>query len=961
MHLPSLLTYLDLEVKDPTSLYIVFGSAKCPGTYSARHKELRTPVTIKICSAHQASLVESELECLRSCSSLFITKLVGAYHHKNEIWIVTECSSPSVVDLMSATGPLPENAIACICSAVLRGLDHMHSNHQLHRDVKAANIAVDEFGNCKLSNLGSAAVLRNSIAKRLTMMGSPLWMAPEVVKLNEYDWHADMWSFGITCIEMAEGAPPYSNLESLDAMLAIANGSSPTVRNHASWSPEFVSFIAKCLKKDSTLRPSASELLRHPFIRKAAGNRGSVVQLMKQMNGTYVPPPPTPLSTKKEKIPNLRIPKVLRSQSVHQAKHAFWAMDSDPTNSPEIPSLPVAHLGKIGETCVSEDLEQPMPCSDIDRKAFRGGTNRSASAAALVRRSGNVKLKPENEMPVQPNNQTPTPTSVLERLAQRAEPPDCSKEESSQGAVSQADQNVDGNVKPANECPTQSNNQTPTPTSVLQCLAEWTEPPSDCSKPPGTQANQNADGNVKQTPPPPSQAPLGAQTQVDQNVDDESKRNLESKTSNDRTTTLRNQSEVHSSGEVESPTKPAIPRNSSQSSLCTPRANRDLKTDSLLTDEPNSSECLLSFSLEDASSGSLMYISTPCTSTPCSPSPPRSSTPKTDCSSEYSGTSRTCESLSPNLDFKASARSDARRSRPAGSAPRRQSLDLNLTTLSPVRRPPKSPASRASVAALPRSPPPADPINSGKRQPSPPPHMVSRRGRKLSQPNAEEPLVTAAPASKGARNRKSAELPPQPPATEITPTMTRRRSVVCESVESLSGETILDKIEAVQLNKVNLAKLRALDENQDRPLNQLPTPNTLKSPESCASSSASRGGAVEPWAARLWKSLVDIEHGIDLESNSSSRPALTPDGLYSQMRGILVYEERVSDDNLLGEVLVGCTMTVLELIGRISEDFDVPMPFTIKKHNIPIRTGQHRHLVNDIFRHSTDLIIVNRM
>jgi serine/threonine protein kinase len=198
-----------------------------------------------------------------------IVQYFASFMDGSTLWIVMEyLAGGSLKELIDAVGPLPEDAIASVMRSLLRGLDYVHKGRKLHRDIKAANILLSGAGEIKLADFGVAGQMTATLRQRNTFVGSPFWMAPEVIQESAYDEKADIWSVGITAIELATGLPPFANEHPYRALFLIPKSDPPKL-DGPEVSKSFSTFVDACLRKDPRDRLSAEALLVHPFLRKA--------------------------------------------------------------------------------------------------------------------------------------------------------------------------------------------------------------------------------------------------------------------------------------------------------------------------------------------------------------------------------------------------------------------------------------------------------------------------------------------------------------------------------------------------------------------------------------------------------------------------------------------------------------------------------------------------------------------
>jgi serine/threonine protein kinase len=170
--------------------------------------------------------------------------------------------------------PLKEAQIRYLCREILEGLSFLHKNRVIHRDLKAGNVLLTTDADVKLADFGVSAKNKHTLQKRDSFIGTPYWMAPEVVQCetfrdNPYDYKADIWSLGITLIEFAQQEPPNHEMTPMRVLLKIQKSDPPGLENPSKWSKDFNNFVAQCLIKDPLQRPSADSLLNHPFVRSA--------------------------------------------------------------------------------------------------------------------------------------------------------------------------------------------------------------------------------------------------------------------------------------------------------------------------------------------------------------------------------------------------------------------------------------------------------------------------------------------------------------------------------------------------------------------------------------------------------------------------------------------------------------------------------------------------------------------
>ncbi|KAM4542472.1 TRAF2 and NCK interacting kinase a isoform 8-T8 [Odontesthes bonariensis] len=297
---------IDLSaLRDPAGIFELVelvGNGTYGQVYKGRHVKTGQLAAIKVMdvTGDEEEEIKAEINMLKKYSHhRNIATYYGAFIKKNppgvddQLWLVMEfCGAGSVTDLIKNTkgNSLKEEWTAYICREILRGLTHLHQHKVIHRDIKGQNVLLTENAEVKLVDFGVSAQLDRTVGRRNTFIGTPYWMAPEVIACDEnpdatYDFKSDLWSLGITAIEMAEGAPPLCDMHPMRALFLIPRNPAPRLKSKK-WSKKFQSFIESCLVKSHSQRPSTEQLLKHPFIRELPNERQIRIQLKDHIDRT---------------------------------------------------------------------------------------------------------------------------------------------------------------------------------------------------------------------------------------------------------------------------------------------------------------------------------------------------------------------------------------------------------------------------------------------------------------------------------------------------------------------------------------------------------------------------------------------------------------------------------------------------------------------------------------------------
>ncbi|XP_052403318.1 TRAF2 and NCK interacting kinase a isoform X7 [Carassius gibelio] len=297
---------IDLSaLRDPAGIFELVelvGNGTYGQVYKGRHVKTGQLAAIKCMdvTGEEEEEIKAEINMLKKYSHhRNIATYYGAFIKKNppgvddQLWLVMEfCGAGSVTDLIKNTkgNSLREDWTAYISREILRGLTHLHHHKVIHRDIKGQNVLLTENAEVKLVDFGVSAQLDRTVSRRNTFIGTPYWMAPEVIACDEnpdatYDYKSDLWSLGITAIEMAEGAPPLCDMHPMRALFLIPRSPAPRLKSKK-WSKKFQSFIESCLVKNHNQRPSTEHLIKHPFIRELPNERQIRIQLKDHIDRT---------------------------------------------------------------------------------------------------------------------------------------------------------------------------------------------------------------------------------------------------------------------------------------------------------------------------------------------------------------------------------------------------------------------------------------------------------------------------------------------------------------------------------------------------------------------------------------------------------------------------------------------------------------------------------------------------
>lgn len=389
--------------------------------YKAKHKESEVLAAAKIIEIKDEEELKDfrvEIDILSSCKHKYVVGLVETYLYQSKLWMLIEfCEGGALDDIMlDLEKPLTEPQIKVVCKQTLEALTFLHASRVIHRDLKAGNILLTSDGNIRLADFGVSAQNKRTAQKRDSFIGTPYWMAPEVIlcetfKDQPYNYKADIWSLGVTLIELAEMEPPYHDLNPMRVLIKIPKADPPKLQFRSKWSKQFSDFIAKCLDKNPETRPSAAELLEHPWLADADDTK-PIKQLLLEAKAD--------LEVFYEDLPE--------DQQPQDDKSSLGSLDQI---SNHVPSSPVTPTPRLSNVFPQDEEITPIPKKSPQREL----TRESSVSDEGIEANG--------------SDESPEKTSEIDRVGENVIPPPPAPDSETSEGIKDMQTNQNGESVPS--------------------------------------------------------------------------------------------------------------------------------------------------------------------------------------------------------------------------------------------------------------------------------------------------------------------------------------------------------------------------------------------------------------------------------------------------------------------------------------------------------------------------------
>ncbi|ETP05365.1 STE/STE20/MST protein kinase [Phytophthora nicotianae CJ01A1] len=313
--------------------------------------------------------VRREIQFLRECDHPNVVAFHGAYYKDGALWVAMEhCAGGSVGDIRRVRS-LSEREISIIMRGALNGLAYLHSRRKIHRDVKGGNILLTDSGQVKIADFGVSAQLRDTLSRRGSFVGTPYWMSPELIQDSDYDFKADIWSLGITAIELADQKPPLFDEHPMRVLIQIPRNPPPLVAHPEKWSAAFLDFLRFCLRKDPAERPTAVECMQHEFIRREAHIERVFARAERDKEGVHIET-------------SLAVAAPATSASIEKELEDEIAEEISDASSSLSDAEEEASTGLLGETFEFRESQAPSPLTGTSDAPITAKLQLNASASA---------------------------------------------------------------------------------------------------------------------------------------------------------------------------------------------------------------------------------------------------------------------------------------------------------------------------------------------------------------------------------------------------------------------------------------------------------------------------------------------------------------------------------------------------------------------------------------------------